>query len=392
VLAVIMLSAIIAWPGSAHAALELPLGVPGARAAHIRILHASPVIDTTDTRDVSRDIWRVTATPDADGLHGEVVVTACAPKGTALQLRVYNRRSYWFNDQLTAMTRGLSKKKSKLCSSSERLYKLRWNGTRRLATNARASSYVVRVCLSRSAASLPLDSPVCARDAVIAHLTTGYGRILTANSLAPGERAQVELFTDRRRMRIGVVPDRSATLADVAGAVQVLPGTGHLLMPFTVPATLSSGVARLAMFDPTGKVVLQLPFVVRTGQFDIAGSDVPAHTTLVVYPTYTWSAYNGFDSDRDGTPDSWYQNNNENHTVDYLPYLERVKGRAPESGANFSQPFSGWLADRQGVGYSAITDRDLGQLDDAQLARYAAIIFVGHEEYYTQAQGDALFT
>ena len=109
------------------------------------------------------------------------------------------------------------------------------------------------------------------------------------------------------------------------------------------------------------------------------------HTALVVWPYLTWRAYNAYDADLNGIPDSWYQ----------FWRQRRVSLRGPllrggvEDDHKAALPFSRWLCSRS-VRTQHVTDVELGRLPLETLKRYSAIVFPGHTEYYEPATYDLL--
>jgi hypothetical protein len=122
--------------------------------------------------------------------------------------------------------------------------------------------------------------------------------------------------------------------------------------------------------------------VVRSGR----PLDRPApRTALVVWPYLTWRAYNAYDVDLNGIPDSWYQ----------FWRQRRVSLKGPilrdgvEDDHKAAVGFSRWLCSRN-PRTQQITDVELGRLSLSTLRRYRAIYFPGHSEYYEPATYDLL--
>jgi hypothetical protein len=102
---------------------------------------------------------------------------------------------------------------------------------------------------------------------------------------------------------------------------------------------------------------------------------------VVVLPTNTWQAYNFYDADQDGKPDSWYANPDA-HTVDLTrPFIKRG---VPPHYEGYDDGFQRWLA-KTGKRVDFLGDDDLEQIEsgDTLLAAYDLIVFSGHEEYVT---------
>jgi hypothetical protein len=124
------------------------------------------------------------------------------------------------------------------------------------------------------------------------------------------------------------------------------------------------------------------PVVVR----DRRSLDQPRpHTALVVWPYLTWRAYNAYDADLNGIPDSWYQFWRQRRVSLTGPILRG----GVEDDHKAAAPFSRWLCSRS-VRTQHVTDVELGRLPLSTLRRYAAVVFPGHSEYYEPATYDLL--
>ena len=115
--------------------------------------------------------------------------------------------------------------------------------------------------------------------------------------------------------------------------------------------------------------------MLRNGAFPV--DHPPPHTALVVWPYLTWRAYNSYDADLNGIPDSWY----------HFWRNRRVSLRGAivpggqEDDYKAALPFSQWLCERH-PRVQSVTDVELGRLPLSVLRRYRAIVFPGHSEYY----------
>lgn len=200
----------------------------------------------------------------------------------------------------------------------------------------------------------------------------------STGSVVAGTSAPVRIAGDSRRVHLTITrgTDRTPLTADVVAR----PGT---IAQVPVPATLSPGLYRVAATDAAGNG-RSAPLVVRSP----APVDAPAAgTALVVFPYLTWRAYNRSDSDRDGRPDTWYQDWSQRAVSLVGPYMQGPTTDVPP-GAEGDEPheraFMPWLtAVPRPV--QAITDVELGRMSLAQLARYPEVVFPGHTEYYEPA-------
>ena len=96
--------------------------------------------------------------------------------------------------------------------------------------------------------------------------------------------------------------------------------------------------------------------VIRNGRFPL--DRPPPQTALLVWPYLTWRAYNAYDADLDGRPDSWYQ---------FWPQrrVSLVGALLPggvEDDYEAARPFSRWLCPRRGPRGQSVTDVELGRL------------------------------
>jgi hypothetical protein len=160
--------------------------------------------------------------------------------------------------------------------------------------------------------------------------------------------------------------------------------------PVTRPGRQSGGITSVSVGRwPSGLYYARLttragsygyaPFVVRPARLG-------EHRIAVVLPTNTWQAYNFFDANGDGRPDSWY-GNPESSTVDLSrPFIDRG---VPPHYTGYDRGFVRWLAIRHEQP-DFLTDDDLEQVGSGdKLARaYDLIVFSGHEEYVTQHEYD----
>jgi hypothetical protein len=112
------------------------------------------------------------------------------------------------------------------------------------------------------------------------------------------------------------------------------------------------------------------------------------HRVAVILPTNTWQAYNFFDGNGDGKPDSWYANP-ESSTVDLSrPFLD---AGVPPHYSGYDRGFVRWLA-LEHERPDFLTDDDLEQIatGDRLAKAYDLIVFSGHEEYVTQHEYDVV--
>jgi hypothetical protein len=199
-----------------------------------------------------------------------------------------------------------------------------------------------------------------------------------ARSYAPGERAELRLWTRAVRMtaqffRVG--PERSRSPRDdVLGGVPV-GGAGAISGPgirrLAVPRG-PSGLYFLRLTAPGGRLGYA-PFVLRA-------AGVGKSRIAVVLPTNTWQAYNFRDVDGNGVADTWYADPRFNGVDLTRPFLSRG---VPPHFRQYDRGFLRWLA-HTGKRPDFLADDDLERLTGRELARrYDLVVFSGHDEYAT---------
>ena len=125
---------------------------------------------------------------------------------------------------------------------------------------------------------------------------------------------------------------------------------------------------------PGGKAVAFAPFVLRAA--------VPGvNRVAIVVPTYTWQAYNFYDANGDGRPDSWYGDPRRHSVALGRPYLNSGK---PPHYRTLQRGFLRFLV-HTGKQADYLSDEDLESFASGDdLAKlYDLVIFSGHEEYVT---------
>jgi hypothetical protein len=138
--------------------------------------------------------------------------------------------------------------------------------------------------------------------------------------------------------------------------------------------TWPSGLYFARLTAPGGRAVTFAPFVVKPSATSTA-------RVAVVLPTYSWQAYNFYDVDRDGTPDSWYTDSHRHNVLLTRPFY--ADGKPPHYRTQ-QRGFLRFLV-HTGKAVDYLTDQDLEQVasGDDLARRYDLVIFSGHEEYVT---------
>ena len=150
----------------------------------------------------------------------------------------------------------------------------------------------------------------------------------------------------------------------------------------TLPRGLASGLYHYVVGDPAGDE-FRAPVVVRNDRFAL--DHPPPRTALLVWPYLTWRAYNRYDANLDGRPDSWYQFWRQRR----VSLVGAILPGGTGDDFRAAVPFSRWLCSRR-PRVQSVTDVELGRLPLAVLRRYAAVVFPGHSEYYEPATWDLL--
>jgi len=317
--------------------------------------------------------------PNGNGVRDSVTVKTNASGGTLLGLRVYvwgGRLSGW-----KRIRTGLSS------TSGE----LTWNGTSATGSALGDGTYQVTVCYKDPGRLLPprgvlrpgaaeasvrrppWRSTGCAANPHVVRVERLALFTDSTGSFQHGDRVPLVLSADRGQAGISLERD-----CETSEDEQMVPSRkGSITIPFGNPPGLYHAVAG----DPAGDV-FRAPIVVRSA---VPLDHPEPNTALIVWPYLTWRAYNAYDADLNGIPDSWYQ---------FWPQ-RRVSLKGPllrdglEDDHQAALPFSRWLCSRS-VRTQQITDVELGRLSLSTLRRYRAVIFPGHTEYYEPKTYDLL--
>jgi hypothetical protein len=145
---------------------------------------------------------------------------------------------------------------------------------------------------------------------------------------------------------------------------------------------LTPGLYHYVVTDPAGDQT-EAPVVVRNSAFPL--DRPPPHTALVVWPYLTWRAYNGYDANLNGIPDSWYQFWRQRR----VSLVGTILPGGREDDFKATVGFSRWLCSRK-PRVQSVTDVELGRMPLQVLRRYSAVVFPGHSEYYVPSTWDVL--
>ncbi len=206
----------------------------------------------------------------------------------------------------------------------------------------------------------------------------------TARSYAPGQKAELVVSADTRRLtvelfRVGPEEEPTFKKNEMKGVRVTDPvkidWRRNRNRPGRVPIRIGDWpsalyFARLTADD--GRVGFA-PFIVRPGVFG-------RRRVAVVLPTNTWQAYNFRDANGDGWGDTWYQGGSPPVLLD-RPYLNRG---VPFRFKSYDLGFLHWL-NRHGKEVEFLADDDVERFrrGDALAAAYDLVVFPGHTEYVT---------
>ena len=209
-------------------------------------------------------------------------------------------------------------------------------------------------------------------------------------SYAPGETAKVAIWTAGRRVNLQVF--RAGTERTGIAAHDVMLGSA-VTRPRQIGDVQRGDAIRIRIGDwPSGLYFAKLvgeghkigyaPFVLRPRRLG-------EHAVAVVLSTMTWQAYNFHDDDGNGTPDTWYANQNDHSLTARLGRPFENRGVIPHYKF-YEQPFLRWLiATGRDVDYLADADLDRRTTTARRLASaYELLIFPGHHEYVTPHEYD----
>jgi hypothetical protein len=318
--------------------------------------------------------------PNGNGVNDSLTVRTNAPAGALVGLRAYawgGRLSGW-----TRIRTGVS------ATSPE----LSWNGTTATGGKLGDGSYLVTVCYKDSGRLLPARGVArpgaaersvlrpdwrrsgCAANPRVVRVERLAAFVDSTGSFDQGDRVPLVVSADGGHA--GVSLERDCTAPNHTQSV--FSDSGSVL---TIPSGDPPGLYHAVASDAAGDQ-FRAPIVVRS---PVRLDRPQPHTALVVWPYLTWRAYNAYDADLNGIPDSWYQFWRQRRVSLKGPILRAGVEDDHEAAA----PFSRWLCSRS-VRTQQITDVELGRLPLSTLRRYPAIVFPGHTEYYEPATYDLL--
>ena len=344
--------------------------VPGAAARSVpalRLVSAGPAV----------------ISPNGNGVNDSLRLKVRAPAGSLLAVRAY----FW-GGRLHGW-RGIRTGVAARAARGETT--LDWRATTSTGRALHDGSYLVTVCYKSAGRLLPPLVPVREQRPGPAEASVARPPWRRAGCLARPKVIRVERLAAYVDSTASYVPRSRVPLlvsADEGQSRVVLQqdcsGARIPLGPrATIPRALATGLYHFVASDPAGDE-FRAPVVIRSDRFPL--DRPPPATALLVWPYLTWRAYNAYDADLDGRPDSWYQFWPQRRVSLVGPLLPQ----GVEDDFAATRPFSRWLCARRGLRGQSVTDVELGRLPLAVLRRYAAIVFPGHSEYYGPATYDLL--
>jgi hypothetical protein len=209
-------------------------------------------------------------------------------------------------------------------------------------------------------------------------------------SYAPGERAELQIATDARELRLQVFhytsqisprdQDFKVSGTPMTPALRVDWGAHRnrpALLRFVRAGEWPSGLYFLRLSSGDGRVGYS-PFIVRPR--------APRARVALVLSTNTWQAYNFWDADGDGWGDSWYVSGRTRSVDLARPFLDFG---VPFRFRDWDLDFIAWL-NRTGKQVDFLSDDDLERFGSARelAAAYDLLVFPGHAEYVTERAYD----
>jgi hypothetical protein len=321
----------------------------------------------------------VTFSPNGDHVRDHAVADACVAFGVLPELDVFHR---FHRRELTRMSAArpgptLHRQRALGCPRGTAGWRASWNGSMGLDPDGphAQGSYWLTIC-ARSVRGVSLATPRspfttrCARHPVLVRLQSVWLTLRWTRTSIAGATLRPRIATDARTVAL--------ELDDALGTpIRRLAAVAPSRAAITLPRTLAAGMYRIRV--RAGSTTVEAPLGVR----DLTPLDAPGDgTALVVLPSMTWLAYDRADVDRDGSADSWYATGpafpSRGVWTD-APLLTDRPDSAEEDHLLW-RSFFDWARPHR---IQVVTDVELAAMSDATVARYAALVFPGHTEYYT---------
>ena len=307
----------------------------------LAVTGVSPRPDAGDTRTAG--LFRATVSPNADGVNDALSVAVAGPAGAAIALVDASKGGIVARGTLDG------------AGSGQVAYTPGYD----------AGSILLRACIA--------GTTTCAADAVQVDVRSVTVAVQSLAGVRPGGRASLRIDADGP-VRLGL-RDLALPHAPTILERTVAPGSYDLEVP-----RLRPGLWGVVATAPDGRTSTA-PLVVRPA----AGR--PATAALVVIPTLTLRAYDTSDNDRDGSADTWYAGKRPDGIQVAGGFAATADGQ-PWHGARRLLAALRFLRSTH-VAFDVVADADLAARS-TRLDRYRALVFAGHEEYYTLGMWQAV--
>jgi hypothetical protein len=383
-------------------------GLAGAPAAEampgIEIVNVSPAVQSFDGK------VRSVISPDGDRINDAVAYTLLTEPGKVVQLTV----NYWLVGQQHVVTLGPVKADAQGRATNiwagkdangqiveDGGYNLTFchpdNPGTALTTPALPPGHLVsqglrcgcgvidRIIAERRATSVAAGAVACGGepDAIVKKRSlsvTTPGAMI--RSVQRGSTATLNIDSDRAdtfAVRLKT-DDGTMTVRDYG---QLPAGQSQL----PIPASLQPGQYSVDVTDQAG-AHRTTPLVVRARPSIEAARTILPRTVLAVSPSLTWRAYSFADADFDGFSDSWYTYAGQSGGANAVSLEKAYEHPGGSLQHGVDEGYWQVLREHPKWRVEAVTDYELGLMSQRDLNRYAAIVFPGHTEYYTQAMLD----
>jgi hypothetical protein len=211
---------------------------------------------------------------------------------------------------------------------------------------------------------------------------------LDKESYAPGETAQVTIANDSVGLTLHVLDVAATDTKPTVNHIdapdlippQHLDWTANRDRPATVPLTIGDwqpGVYFIAVVSDAGDIGYA-PLIVTQPK--------PTNRVAVLIPDHTWFAYDFFDDNGDGFPDSWYYPQGSDFETMPRPFDH---SGVPWQFNTQMWPFLRWLRLHKAP-VDFLSEADAISLGDALAQDYDLIVVPTHLEYVTDAEYDIL--
>lgn len=364
----------------AAGATSLAAPLTAQAAPGIEIIGASPSVQSFD------GIVRSEISPDGDNINDQVAYTVKTDPGAEVQLTV----NYWLIGQQQVTTL------DPVTADNEGRAVLVWNGRDSSGNIVPDGGYNLTFCRRDNPESTFTTStqpapPVTAcegsPDAVVKKRNLSVtlpGAIV--RSVQRGKQTMLHIDSDRASGFAVKLTANDSSQVYVNYGIRSA-GDSQLM----IPKHIQTGQYRIDVTDRAGEnrtaplVVRSQRDVLLAAKKRIKADQIAPHTVLVIAPSLTWRAYNFADANFDGFAESWYTFPGQSGGPEAVSLTAAYEHPSP--GLEHGSDEGYWQLRRQHPEWlmETITDYELGLLPQGALNQYAAVVFPGHTEYYTNA-------